>query len=93
MSKIEVVIKLEQPRPGSPAPAATEKKPVEKKQSIEEQVRKTIELIESGYCSDMEWKALRSFYTVLMKRKQTERIKNLRKMIKPLLSKYGYHTE
>jgi len=41
----------------------------------------------------VEWKSLQGFYKQLASMKQTPRVQNLRKMIKPVLSKYGYHVE
>lgn len=60
---------------------------------IEDEIRDSLELIESGYESNVEWKAIKGLYTQLTQMKQTERVRNLRSMIKPVLSKYGYHVE
>lgn len=78
---------------GTPGKEAALTKPEPKGKSIEEEVRESIELIDSGRASSVEWRALRGLYDSLVKMKQTDRIKNLRKMIKPVLSKYGYHME
>ena len=59
--------------------------------SIEEKVREACELVESGYNSDVEWIMLGRLFESLKKRKQTPRILNLINMIRPVLSKYGYH--
>lgn len=59
--------------------------------SPEEKIRKSIELIESGYCSDTEWLMLNKLYKSLKQKKQTPRVKNAMAMIKPVLAKYGYH--
>lgn len=92
MSKIAIMIDMGAPHPGAPAPTSTAPEKT-KKMSIEEEVRKSIQLIESGYNSKIEFTALRGLYTSLVKMKQTDRIKNLRNMIKPVLSKFGYHVE
>lgn len=71
------------------APQQTRGTP-EPEMSIESQVRGLIDLIDSGHDSNVEWRALKKFYTVLRAAKQTEQVKNLRNMIEPVLSKLGY---
>jgi hypothetical protein len=67
-------------------------KPEEKyKPSLEEQVRCLVDLVESDRDSSQEWKTLRGFYADLLKKKETDQIRNLKNMIKPVLAKYGYH--
>lgn len=60
---------------------------------IEDEIRESLELIESGHDSNIEWRAIKGLYSQLTKMKQTSRVKNLRDMIKPVLSKYGFHVE
>lgn len=59
--------------------------------SIEDKVRDAVELCESGYCSDVEWRMLCRLRDALREKKQTPRIQNLLQMIQPILNKYGYH--
>ncbi len=63
------------------------------KKSVEDKVREAIELVESGYCSHVEWLMLNRLMTDLKKSKQkkSQRVQNLISMIEPVLSKYGYH--
>lgn len=91
--RVSIVLEMAMPAPGSTsAPGqAEEKKPA--KRSIEDEVRDSLDLINSGYESKIEFRALRKLYDDLCKMKQTDRIKNLRAMIKPTLSKFGYHVE
>lgn len=58
---------------------------------IEDEIRDSLELIESGHDSTIEWRAIRGLYAQLKQMKQTPRVQNLRSMIKPVLSKFGYH--
>lgn len=60
---------------------------------IEDEVRDSLELIDSGHDSSIEWRAIQGLYKQLTEMKQTSRVKNLRDMIRPVLSKYGYHVE
>lgn len=62
-----------------------------KPKSIEEQVRECIECIESGHESKVEWKLLNRTYAKLLKLKKTPRVRNLIKMIEPLLAKHGQY--
>lgn len=59
--------------------------------SVEDKVRDALECIESGYKSDVEWLMINRLYTSLQKAKQSPRVRNLRKMIEPVMAKYGYH--
>lgn len=86
---MQVLIKLAIPNPGTCAPNPGK----EVGTSIEEDVRKMLELIDSYHESAIEWRAIRRFYTDLCRAKQSPRVKNLRKMIRPVLAKYGYHVE
>lgn len=72
-----------------PSPEKTSKAPC--KLTIEEQVRDAIELIESGYESRQEWLLINKVFSALSKKKPNARITNIINMIKPVLSKYGYH--
>lgn len=59
--------------------------------TLEDEIRDSIALVESDKDSSIEWKALRKLACKLEKAKQTPRVVNLRKMLQPVLSKYGYH--
>lgn len=85
---MKILIALGMPEPQAESPAKP--KPAERL-SIEDQVRDAIECVESGYRSDVEWVLLNKLYKDLRGRKQTPRIRNLLKMIQPVLSKFGYH--
>ena len=74
-----------------PEPQVTEKAKPAPKLSPEEKVKHYIELIESGYKSDVEWLILNKIYKQLCGMKQNPRITNIISMIKPVLAKYGYH--
>lgn len=82
---MDLLIKLAIPEPGKSQP--------EEEMSLEEEVRESIKLAESDTASTIEWKALRQLYKHLCKQKQTPEIRNVRKLLKPVLSKYGYHVE
>jgi len=90
--KISLVI---QGSAGQPPRRGEERKPHKGCEPIgvEEEVRTMLDLVESGHDSAVEWRALRGFYQNLCKMKQNPRVRNLREMIKPVLSKYGYHVE
>lgn len=86
--KLQVLIDMGTPRElTKPHEDACEPRP------IEDEVRDSLELIESGYESSIEWKAIQGLYKQLTQMKQTPRVTNLRDMIRPVLSKYGYHAE
>lgn len=59
--------------------------------SIEDKVKHMIELVESGYRSNVEWRTLNKLYADLKDMKSTPRIQNLMQMIEPVLAHYGYH--
>lgn len=82
---MKISIQLEMPQP--------DVSPVAPKPSIEDQIHKTIELVESGYCSQVEFLMLRKLQASLKKKKSTPRIQNLLEMIQPVLNKYGYHDD
>jgi hypothetical protein len=77
----------------APAPRPVQKKePEEKKPGIEDSVREAIECIDSGHDSNVEWSLINRVYKDLCKlKKPSPRAENLKKMIEPVLSKYGYH--
>lgn len=90
MSELSLVLKLQLPeRKQAPAEAA---KTVEKC-TPEEQVRKLLEICERGDTSPRPFILLKKIHTALCEKKQTERVLNLRRMIEPLLGKYGYHSK
>lgn len=80
---MNLTLKLSMPDPGASKP--------EEKQDIESEIRESIRLAESNKNSSIEWRALRAFYDHLCKCKKTEKTENLKKMLRPVLSKYGYH--
>lgn len=66
--------------------------PHDNKKSVEQQVKEAIDLVDTGYCSHVEWLLLNKLYKSLAARpKPTPRIKNLINMIEPVLAKYGFH--
>lgn len=86
---MQLLVKLNIPSPGcAPAP---------KKQvntiPLEDEIRQMLEKVDSHHESNVEWRAIKRFYTDLCKAKQTDRVKSLRKMIQPVLAKYGFHVE
>lgn len=93
--KIQVMLDLG--TPGSASQGKRELRPAAEdpcpKRPIEDEIRDSLELIESGHESSIEWRAIQGLYKQLTQLKQTDRIRNLRNMIKPVLSKYGYHVE
>lgn len=86
--KLQVLIDL-----GAPKELTKSHEDACERRPIEDEVRDSLELIESGHDSSIEFKAIKGLYTQLTKLKQTSRVRNLRDMIKPVLSKYGYHVE
>ena len=81
---MKLMLKLEMPKEPSP----------DKKQnikSIEDTVREAIELVDSGYCSNVVWILLNKLYEKLCGMKKTPRVQNIIGMIEPVLAKYGYH--
>lgn len=80
--KLNILLEMEAPK---------EKYPVEKSNSIEDDVKEAIECIESGYDSVVEWKMINRLYKELRSMKKNPRIENLIQMIEPVMSKYGLH--
>lgn len=80
-----IIIKLDMPDTQAPSNKAPVRKP------LEDRVRNAIELIDSGYKSDVTWLMIRKLYTKLQEMKPSPRVANLMKMIEPVLAKYGYH--
>lgn len=83
-NKISIMLQI-----GMPDPAPDQ--PVESKPSVEDVVRQTLDCIDSGRDSNVEWNMIRRLYNELCSRKQTPRIANLKNMIETTLRKYGYH--
>lgn len=79
---MKLLLKLEMPH------ETPHKEPVP---NLEDKVRQAIELVDSGYCSNVEWILLNKMYKQLCGMKKTPRVENLIKMIEPVLAKYGYH--
>lgn len=88
MSKLTIMIDLGAPKELT-RPHEDECKP----RPIEDEIRESLELIDSGHESNIEWRAIKGLYSQLTQMKQTSRVKNLRDMIRPVLSKYGFHVE
>lgn len=60
--------------------------------SVEDKVKHALELIESGYKSDVEWNMIHRLYKSLKAlKKPSERAQNLLKMIEPVLNHNGYY--
>lgn len=86
-----IKLMLELPVP-APAPAPVHKKPEVEKVPLEDKVREALECIDSGYESGVEWAMINRLYADLCKlKKPSSRAENLKKMIEPVLAKYGYH--
>lgn len=86
--KIQIMLDTGAPKElRKPEPEVCPKRP------IEDEIRDSLELIDSGHDSAIEFRAIQGLYKQLCELKQTERIQNLRNMIRPVLSKYGYHVE
>jgi hypothetical protein len=86
MSGTKIVISLQMPSSDTSQKATPDL-------TSEDKVRQAIELVDSGYCSDVEWIMLKKLYKALGEKSPTKRIRNMMDMIKPVLAKYGYHEE
>lgn len=87
--KINIMLQI-----GVPTPESTrEEKPqaVENKKPLEDKVREMLELVDSGHESAVEFMAVKKLYSTLCCKPKTPRVENLKKMIEPVLAKYGYH--
>lgn len=82
--KLKIMLQMDPPKVGQ------SKYPPKEETSVEEEVRKAIELIDSGHDSYVEWKLLNKLAKELRPRKDA-RSKNLMEMIDPVLQKYGMH--
>ena len=90
-NSIKVMLEIGMPAP-LPAPVPEKKKQEDHKIPLEDRVREALECIDSGYESGVEWSMINRLYRDLQSlKKPTDRAKNLKKMIEPVLSKYGYH--
>jgi hypothetical protein len=87
-NKISIMLEVGLP---SPETKKEEYLPVANKRPLEDKVREMLELIDSGYDSDVEFIAIKRLYKELCCKKPSERVNNLKKMIEPVLAKYGYH--
>lgn len=76
---------------GMPTPEVSNK-PEIKCPPLEDEVRDALDLIDSGYKSDVEWVMINKLYAELCSLKNpSDRAKNLLNMINPVLAKFGYH--
>jgi hypothetical protein len=82
--QLKIMLKMDPPSAGKCG------YPQREESSVEEEIRKAIELIESGHDSCVEWKLLNKLARELRSRKDP-RSKNLMSMIDPVLQKYGMH--
>jgi hypothetical protein len=88
VSSIKLMLELPMPAP-APAPVQQKKEP---EYSVEDKVREALECIDSGHESGVEWSMINRLYSDLCKlKKPNDRAKNLKKMIEPVLAKFGYH--
>lgn len=97
MSEIKILLSMKSPpasKPPAPAKNSVQEKHEEccKKPSVEERVKHALELIDSGYKSDIQWIMINKLYKQLCEmKKPSERALNIKKMIEPVLAKFGYH--
>lgn len=82
----KIIISLEMPTPEAPIPAS----PTTYQLTPEERVQDAIESVNSGQDSHRDWLFLNKVYQSIQG-KNSPRAQNLCKMIKPVLSKFGYH--
>lgn len=80
--QVSVMLEMDPPKPSESRPLRL---------SVEDQVRQALELVESGYCSNVEWIMINKLYKKLCEMKPSPRVANLINMIKPVLAHYGYH--
>jgi hypothetical protein len=84
-NRMSVLVQLQMPGEFTEKP-----KPPIRKRPVEEVVRECLEKIESGLESHKEWLTITKLYKDLESRKD-DRAENIKKMIRPVLSHYGYH--
>lgn len=90
VNSIKVMLELPMPAP-APAPVA-QKKPESTRVPLEDRVREALECIDSGHESGVEWAMINGLYRDLCKlKKPSPRAENIKEMIEPVLSKFGYH--
>lgn len=65
--------------------------PAPLKVPLEDKIRDLVEEVDSGRESYQQWLILNKFYKGLKAKPNSPRVKNLKKMIEPILSKYGQH--
>lgn len=82
MTGIKVLIEV------APPPERTEKSCG---MSVEDKVRRALELVDSGHRSDVEWSMINRLYKSLLRAKKSPRIQNLLKMLEPTMNKFGYY--
>lgn len=90
MANISIMLQVGMPdsNTSSIAPVLPQKK------SVEDTVREALDCIESGWNSHVEWNMIRRLYASLENStKKSDRIDNLKKMIYPVLQKYGYYPD
>lgn len=91
-TSIKLMLELPMPSAKPPQPPQPPQKKPEPRESIEDKVREALECIDSGYESAVEWSMINRIYSDLCKlKKPSPRATNLKKLIEPVLSKYGYH--
>lgn len=79
MAKVRVAVDVTAPTPEH-----------RRHRSVEERVRDAVELIDTGYNSEVEWDMIRRLWNYLCACKQhTERQRRILEMIKPVMEKYG----
>lgn len=73
-------------------PSPQETSEAESVPSVEDKVRSALDLIDSGYHSNVQWLTVNKLYKQLQDMpKKSKRVQNLIDMIEPVLAKYGYH--
>lgn len=86
-----IKVMLELPMPAPAPPPIPQKKEESTAPSVEDRVKEAIDCIDSGHDSRIEWSLLTRLYKDLSNlKKPNDRARNLMKLIKPVLAKFGY---
>lgn len=87
---VKLMVEIGMPAPHPDGPRKMPEEP--KKAPIEDQVRAALKKIDSHDESQLEWAMINKLYASLKKmNKKSPRVKNLLKMIEPVMAKYGQY--